>query len=645
MDEKHPRVSVLTVAGADRSLFHQTVQNLEAQSLQDFELVVVDRAAASGHPPLTWEDDRLRVVAGAGLSEDAAWNLGFENCRAPYVAILAGGHASRPVRLARQVDWLDKHAAAVLVGTASGLRQSVWETPPEQAHTDRDSIHISLLNGVEMTWSSLMLRRDATARLGPLLDEEFGEAARLNLCHRLCAVGDVTRIDEVLTLCPSEPGQPGPERLDAIRRALQTAFEPILGDDAERSATLVSRHLAGGVAVPDDATGDELEAVLARLERAIKPEAPSGQYDSHAAEQDMLWHDEPAQEAAAVAEALPRVSVVTVAGSDIGLLVQSIDSLREQSLRDFEVVIVVRGTPGKGAADSVWQDRRVRIVGAPGLTEDAAWNLGFAESRGTYVAMLGAGNVSRPARLARQAACLDRNPAVVLVGTASAALQSGGEPQTDVARTDRGVIAWLLHAGVQMAWSSLMIRRESIPVGEVLLREEYGEAARFEMCQRLCTVGDVTRIDEVLTLCNSKPGLPGAGRIEATQRVLEHVYAPIFGETAARTAGLIANHVAGYAPVPNVAVLTEIETALVSLAQWLKAAGKVDGVSRAMIAVERADLMNRLARQSRLKTAADPMKDRDDARGGNRLGAALGALWRGRAQPQPAPRWEAGRLS
>ena len=104
---------------------------------------------------------------------------------------------------------------------------------------------------------------------------------------------------------------------------------------------------------------------------------------------------------------------------------------------------------------------------------------------------------------------------------------------------------------------------------------------------------------------------------------------------------------AGYAPVPSQAVIEEIEAVLVSLGDWLKATGKVDGVSRAMIAVERSELMARLARQSRMKAGLIGLSsDRTDGRTGGLLGSALGALWRGRAQPAaPAvPRWEGGRL-
>jgi hypothetical protein len=655
-----PRVSVLTLAGQDRALFHQTVQNVETQSLKDIELVVVDRSPDAWHMPLEWDDPRFRLVQAPNVTEDAAWNMGFEKCRADYVAMLAPHHASRPVRLARQAAWLDHNPSVVLIGTASGLRQQIWEAPPEPAKTDRDIIHWSLLAGVEMAWSSLMLRRREAASQGTLLRETFGEAARLDLCLRLCAAGDVARIDEVLTLCPADRSKPSGKRLDDVRRALQAAYEPILGagygpilrEGAARAAELVAQHLVGDVPVPDAATRDELETVLATLAHSLNPAAGADIMARaiNAAEGNVLFKpgevltykpitvaEQPVQ---ADVKAPPRVSVVTVT-ADPALLAASIDSVMAQSLQDFELVIVDRSAAGAAPFKPPHDDKRFRVVAAPGLTEDAAWNLGFAESSASYVAMLAAGSVSRPARLARQVAWLDRNPAVVLVGTASGMLQANGAPEVAATRTDRGVIHWLLHAGVEMAWSSLMLRRDAVVSLGTLLREECGQAARFDLCHRLCAVGDVTRLDEVLTLSATTPGMPSAGRVAAMRRVLEQAYAPIMAEGSTRAADLVARHVAGYEPITKPAVLDEIEAVLVSLGQWMKATGKVDGVSRAMIAVERGALRDRLSRQSGWPPSGVATPLGGAGKPGGRLSAALGALWRG-PREATASKWSNG---
>jgi hypothetical protein len=651
MESTLPRVSVLTVAGEDRSLFIQTVQNLEAQSLKDFELVAVNVAPDAWHVPLEWDDPRLRVVPAPGVSEDGAWNLGFEKCRGEYVAMLAARHASRPVRLARQADWLDRNPACVLLGTASGLRQPQWEAPPEPARTDRDIVRWSLLAGVEMAWSSLMLRRATAAAQGMLLRQEFGEAARLNLCLRLSTAGDVGRVDEVLTLCPADRARPSQQRLEDVRRALQAAYAPILGaghgpimsDGAARAAELVARHLVGDEPVPDAATRDELETVLATLAHSLSPTggAEIMARAINAAEGNVLfkpgealsYRPKPVTVTASMPAEVkppPRVSVVTLA-ADPGALQPTLESLRAQSLQDFELLIVDRTQTGNAAARADWADDRARVVPAPGLTEDAAWNLGFAESTAPYVAMLAAGSISLPARLARQVAWLERNPTVVLVGTASGVQQPAGAPALDPSRTDRGVIHWLLHAGVEMAWSSLMLRRDAVRTLGTMLREECGPASRFDLCHRLCAIGDVTRLDEVLTLGLANPPMPSAARVDALRRVLEDAYRPIMAEGAPRAAELVARHVAGYEPVPKPAVLDEIEAVLVSLGQWMKATGKVDGVSRAMIAVERGALRDRLARQSGWPPSgvATPLGLLGGAgRQGGRLSAALGSLWR-----------------
>jgi hypothetical protein len=669
MEALVPRISVLTIVGEDRSLFQQTTQCLEAQSIQEFELVAVDRAPAGADAPPLWDDPRLRVIAAPGLSEDAAWNYGFERCRYEYVAILAAGHTSRPVRLARQAAWLDRYENVVMVGTASGLRQTHWQAPPEPARTDRDIIHWSLLAGAEMVWSSLMLRRAAAAAAaqGALLREEFGEAARLNLALRLCAVGDVTRIDEVLTLCPADQAKPSEKRLADVRRALVEVYEPILsagygpilGDGAARAAELVTRHLVGDEPVPDVLTSAELETVLATLAHSLQVAARAGTVPGAAADIEqcplILSGDGLSCEAAPAAQAEPgetrpppRISVLTVAEGDPEWLAASVQSVWAQSLQDFELVVVDRGGRQGRAVLAASQDSRMRLIAAPGLGENAAWNLGFSECRGAYVAMLAAGDISRPARLGHQAAWLDRNQAVVMVGTASAEWQPDRQREPDATRTDRGVILWLLHAGVELAWSSLMVRRETVQALGALRREEYGPAAGFDLCHRLGAVGDVTRLDEVLTLCRARPGRQSDAGVEAARRVLEEAYRPILAEGAAAAASLVARHVVGGAPVPRPA-LDDIEAVLVQLGGWLKASGRADGVSRAMIAVERSALRDRLARQTaRSAQSAAPAAGSAGSsppKIGSQLGAALSAVWRGtqnRSQTPAAARWAQG---
>ena len=661
MEALIPRISVLTIVGEDRALFNQTTQNLEAQSIQEFELVAVDRASASDEP-LVWDDPRLRVIAAPGLSEDAAWNYGFERCRGEYVAILAAGHVSRPVRLGRQSAWLDRNPNVVMVGTASELRKPQWETPPQPARTDRDIIHWSLLAGAEMVWSSLMLRRReaAAAAQGALLREEFGEAARLNMALRLCEVGDVTRIDEVLTLCPADQGKPSEQRLADIRRALLVVYEPILnaghgpllGGDAVRATELVTRHLVGDEPVPDALTSAELETVLATLAHSLKPSRGAGTIPAVAADVEQgpvivseefpsLLADREADTASGETRLPPRISILTVTNGDPALLAASVQSIRAQSLEDFELVVVDRGAKRAASPLGAPQDDRMRLVGAPGISENAAWNQGFLECRGPYVAMLEAGDISRPARLAHQAAWLDRNEAVMLVGTASSEWQPDRQREPAVTRTDRGVILWLLHAGVDMAWSSLMVRRGTVQAMGPLLREDLGPAAGFDLCHRLATVGDVTRVDEVLTLCRARPGLESEAGVDAARRVLEEAYRPILAEGAPAAASLVARHVVGRAPVPRPA-LDDIEAVLVQLGAWLKATGRADGVSRAMIAVERSALRDRLARQSgRAPQNATSAAAHTPPRQGG-LGAALSAVWRGaqgQSQTPAAARW------
>ena len=113
----------------------------------------------------------------------------------------------------------------------------------------------------------------------------------------------------------------------------------------------------------------------------------------------------------------PRVSIVLIFLDEERFLDAAIDSVRAQSFRDWELLLVDDGSSdGSGeiarrhaAADP----DRVRYVEHPGhsnLGPSAARNAGIAASRGEFIAFLDGDDVWLPERLARAVALLDAHP-------------------------------------------------------------------------------------------------------------------------------------------------------------------------------------------------------------------------------------------
>ncbi|MGD8867713.1 MAG: glycosyltransferase [Gemmatimonadales bacterium] len=116
----------------------------------------------------------------------------------------------------------------------------------------------------------------------------------------------------------------------------------------------------------------------------------------------------------------PRVSVLLPCRNAADHLPQAIQSLRMQTLPDFEVVAVNDGsTDGTGDVLERWavDDRRVRVIDTEGVGLAAALRLGSGFCRGDLLARADADDVAHPRRLAQQVSLLDARPEVDAVGT------------------------------------------------------------------------------------------------------------------------------------------------------------------------------------------------------------------------------------
>jgi len=130
---------------------------------------------------------------------------------------------------------------------------------------------------------------------------------------------------------------------------------------------------------------------------------------------------------------MPRVSVVLVFHRVSEHLRPAVDSLINQTWRDFELILVDNGcrldAPARAALAT---DPRVRWVA---LAEDTgigpAANAGVAASVGEYIAIADYDDLSLPTRLEREVAALDADPGLALVSAFAERIDGAGRPLGD----------------------------------------------------------------------------------------------------------------------------------------------------------------------------------------------------------------------
>jgi glycosyltransferase involved in cell wall biosynthesis len=114
----------------------------------------------------------------------------------------------------------------------------------------------------------------------------------------------------------------------------------------------------------------------------------------------------------------PRVSVVMSVFNDERYILDAVESILNQTFRDFEFVIINDGSNDKtGEILSSFQDERIRLFDQANQGLTPSLNRGLALARGAYIARMDGDDLSDPTRLEKEVLFLDRNRDVGLVGT------------------------------------------------------------------------------------------------------------------------------------------------------------------------------------------------------------------------------------
>lgn len=269
-----PTVSVIMAAYNGAALIGETLASLGAQTLADWEAIVVDDRSTDNTRAIvaTWPDPRVRLVP---LAENGgvvrARNRALAEASGRYIAALDQDDLCLPERLARQVAYLDAHPEVALVGAAVDfLRAGALRRSTYPVHTT--PALVGWLSWIEnpLVWSSVMIRTQAARALSPFILPEMLYADDFDLYHRIRPHGGIARLDEVLVHYrqhEASASQRFTETMEAgAVRALADAHAPLLGAAAEEVARLLVRYHSGGRPVPDRATLKRLGDAIATLQ-------------------------------------------------------------------------------------------------------------------------------------------------------------------------------------------------------------------------------------------------------------------------------------------------------------------------------------------------------------------------------------------
>lgn len=285
-----------------------------------------------------------------------------------------------------------------------------------------------------------------------------------------------------------------------------------------------------------------------------------------------------------------RVSVLLTTRNGADLLPETLASVLAQQFDGFQLIVVDdASTDATPALLAACTDPRLRVLRSETrLGVAGARNFGFAACRGAYIAAQDHDDLSRPGRLAAEAAYLDSHPDCVLVGS-EVLIEEGGKlrPTDHRPGASPGLLRWMLHIDNPFTWSSVMFRADAVRRLGRFMDPAFEPADDFHFYHRLLAVGDLARLDEALAVyrwhaANASHAL--AGRIEAAAvAVLAEAYQGWLGAEGETAAGLVVRHLANRSPAPDAATFAALGGVLRRLmAAWLDA-NQPDPATRAAV--------------------------------------------------------------
>lgn len=180
-------------------------------------------------------------------------------------------------------------------------------------------------------------------------------------------------------------------------------------------------------------------------------------------------------------------------------LAEAIRSILDQTLRDFEFIILDDGSTDRTPeilAEFAALDSRIRIIPLEHEGIVTALNRGVIESRAQWIARMDADDISHPERLARQWAAIKKNPRAILCHTHTHII---GDPAyvTKAGRFIRSqaLIALRLCFQCPIVHPTVMFRKDAfLECGGY--RQEERHAEDFALWGRMLSQGPVVGVPE-----------------------------------------------------------------------------------------------------------------------------------------------------
>ena len=125
-------VSVVMSVYNDEQYLKESLDSIFAQTIQDFELIIVDDCSTDRTVEIieNYHDDRIRLICNSenrGLTRNL--NTALEYVQGTYIARMDGDDKSRPERFEKQIAYLEQHPELMLISCRTHMFCLLYTSP------------------------------------------------------------------------------------------------------------------------------------------------------------------------------------------------------------------------------------------------------------------------------------------------------------------------------------------------------------------------------------------------------------------------------------------------------------------------------------------------------------------------------------
>lgn len=196
-----------------------------------------------------------------------------------------------------------------------------------------------------------------------------------------------------------------------------------------------------------------------------------------------------------------KISVIMPVYNGADYLVEAVDSIINQTCRDFEFIIINDcSTDNTEEIVQSYHDKRiVYLRNKKNLGVARSLNLGLDLAKGEYIARMDADDIARPERLMIQKDYMDSHPEVDVLATSSQSFDKNGILFEGHTSTDEEILKldFLFSCGI--CHPTVMMKRETLERLHLRYDHDFNKVEDYDLWCRMLDLGCVIRsIDKIL---------------------------------------------------------------------------------------------------------------------------------------------------